>query len=163
MEKKSNIKTEQRAIDALLENGTEFKVQTRGLWHWICPIRTFKITQPKLGTLYAMAGEYTRIDLEESRLTENPLRESFHLVRENARAMSRVAAIALLNGKWRIALFKNALSRYLLWRLDPSQLIKLCLIVITISNTADFINSIRLIKGTRLTMPKRDIPIESEV
>jgi len=158
MEAGKSAQTEKRAIETLLDDGVYFEVERRGLFaRFFKGTKKILITQPYLGTLDYLTKEYLSINFDEKKLQENPLSESKRLTAENTRRMARIVAIAVLNSKWKIKLLTGYLSGYFLWRLTPSKLYNLCVLINAISNVTDFTNSIRLTSGMRTTAPKADL------
>lgn len=139
-----------RAAEALLERGVVFVAERRGvLRHWRRKMR-LRVDPPTLGVLYAVAGEFAALRMDERRMEADPIGYGFALVREQVRPMARAVACAVLGSRWKIGLFCGWYARYLMWQLTPGVLLKLLITVLSVSGTADFINSIRLIKGTGL-------------
>lgn len=139
-----------RAAEALLERGVVFVAPRRGVLScWRKKIR-LTVDPPTLGVLYAVAGELAALQVDERRVETDPIEYGFALVRGQAYAMARAVACAVLGARWKIRLFCGGYARYLMWQLTPGELFKLLVTVLSVSGTADFINSIRLIKGTGL-------------
>lgn len=149
-----------RAVDALLERGIVFEIERRG------PLKVFGkkmrlvINPPTLGVLYAISGEFAAMRIEEDKVEEDPIGYSFSLVRSQAFSLARAVSYAVLGIRWKVKCFSGLFSRYLLWQLTAKQLLKLVITVLSVSGTADFINSIRLIKGTGLLDTKAERPVE---
>lgn len=149
-----------RAVDVLLERGVVFEVERRG------PLRLFGkkmrlvINPPTLGVLYAISGEFAAMRVDEDKVEEDPIGYSFSLVRSQSHSMARAVAYAVLGARWKVKCFAGVFSSYLLWQLTAKQLLKLVVTVLSVSGTADFINSIRLIKGTGLLDVKTERPVE---
>lgn len=149
-----------RAVEALLERGVVFEAERRGWWRWLRPRVRMRVDPPTLGVLYAVSGEFAQMKIDERRVEADPLGYSFELVRSQMRPMARAVAFAVLGTRWKIRLFAGMYARYLLWQLTAAQLLKLVVTVLSVSGTADFINSIRLIKGTGLLDTRGERPIE---
>lgn len=157
MDEKKKIETERAALNALLEKGLAFEIPRRSFFGVKRKPRTFVISQPYLGTLDSLSSELLRMDLDEEAIKKDPLGESRRIAYTNARRAAKVVAIAVLNGKWRIRLFTRIVANYFLWKITPSKLFQLAMIINTMSNTADFTNSIRLLSIARITAdPKAD-------
>ena len=149
-----------RAADALLERGVVFEAARRGALSGLWPKMRLKIDPPTLGVLYAVSGEFVAMGVNEARVESDPIGYSFELVRSQVRPMARAVACAVLGSRWKIRWFAGLYARYLLWQLTANQLLKLVVTVLSVCGTADFINSIRLIKGTGLLDPKAERPVE---
>lgn len=154
-------KTEARAIDTLLDKGVTFQIPTRGLLRYIKPNHTFKLQQAYLGTLFLLSRYYLQTGLSEERLAESPLTESREIVGRSAKNMAKIAAIGILNSKWRIRLFGGLFANFLLWRITPKTLYELSMTIVMLNNTGDFLNSIRLLSGMQMTKPKERSPADN--
>lgn len=159
-EERSEGALRRRAVEALLERGVVFEVERRGWWRWLRPRVRMRVDPPTLGVLYAVSGEFAQMEIDERQVEADPLGYSFELVRSQMRPMARAVAFAVLGARWKIRLFAGMYARYLLWQLTAAQLLKLVVTVLSVSGTADFINSIRLIKGTGLLDTRGERPIE---
>ncbi|AUD00932.1 hypothetical protein [Spirosoma pollinicola] len=148
---------EKQELDVLIERGMRFSVPKRSLLRYIGkPDRSFLLQQPYLGTLDRLSAEFIHLDLSEERLAADWLSETKHLTRAHVTRCARIVAMAILNSQWRIRLCTGLLSRYLLWHLTPQTLLRLVLVINSLSNIGDFINSIRLMSAKeRTTMPVR--------
>lgn len=147
--------TETRAIETLLDKGVTFKLPTRGLLRFFKPNHEFHLRQAYLGTLLLLSKYYLKTGLDEAKLAENPLTEARQVVARSAGHMARIAAIGILNSKWKIRLFGRFFAKWLLWRLTPKTLYELSMTVVMLNNTGDFLNTIRLTAGLTLTQPTR--------
>lgn len=143
--------TESRAMDAILEKGIEFKIPARGLIKYIRPEHTFKLRQAYLGTLLELTRYYLKTGLDEKALADNPLLEARQVAHRSIKPMARIAAIGMLNGKWKIRLFSRIFANYLMWRLTPKTLYELSMTIVMLNNTGDFLNSIRLTAGMQIS------------
>ncbi|MDQ1088561.1 hypothetical protein [Siphonobacter sp. SORGH_AS_1065] len=150
------LQAEKQELDILIENGVKFKTPIRSWLRLLSKTkeRTFIIQQPYLGTLDYITAEYIRMDFSEERIKEDPLGESKRLALVNAKRCAHIIALCILNSKLKIALFSGVLTQYLLWRITPSKLFQIALLINTMSNIADFTNSIRLMStNPRTTAP----------
>lgn len=150
----------QKAIEALLENGTVFEADRKGFLRHFSPKMRLRLAPPTLGVLYTMSGHFVSMEVDEDRVEAEPIPYSFILAEKNCSKLARALAAAVLAGRWRIRLFGRVVASYLMWQLTPRQLLRMTVLVLSMCGTADFINSIRLIKGTRLTEPKAERPVE---
>lgn len=118
------------------KEGRKFKVRK---------VRTFTIYQAYLGALDYLAVELLSIKYDQDQIDLDIFEEGKRLTGEHARRMARVVAIAYLNSKWGIRLFKGVVANYFLWRLTPGKLLRLVDIINAMQNPTDFLLSIRLI------------------
>ena len=146
---------ERKTYAALINRGLNFTVDRTGIFRRKTP-RTFHIKQLYLGTMDLVSEAFSRLEIDEVSLAEDPIAEGRRLEHLHARGMARIVALAVLNGKWKIRLFAGIYTRYFLWHVNPSKLYQLAMIVNTLSNTPDFVNSIRLLSIVRTAPPKAD-------
>jgi hypothetical protein len=146
---------EAKAVDTLLHRGVRIDIPKRSLLRYVGKKdRSFTIRQSYLGTLFEISRVALRLDYDEKRIADDAFSESKRLVKKHAKGMTLICAIAILNSWWGIRLLAWPLSYYLLWRLTPQRLAQLSLTVMQLNNISDFINSIRLMSGARVTAPK---------
>lgn len=146
---------EKRAIDTILQHGIEFKVPKRSILRFIGKKeRTFLIRPSTASTLFILAGIALEIDFSEESIQANPIREVDILVRKHIKKLALYCSAAILDSSWKYRLFGRILALYLFKRLSAKMLLDLSLTAKTISNAADFMNSIRLISGGRISQKK---------
>lgn len=133
--------------------------------------RKFTITEPYLGTLDELSAISIGINFKEDDLDKEDyqgmLQSTKLIVNKNAKKQAKYTATAIVNSKYIIPftsirfindIMVNLLTKWLYWRLKPSKLAQLCLVINSISNYPDFINSIRLtLAAPRTTQPKADL------
>ena len=149
-----------RAAEALLERGVVFQVERRGFLRILSAQMRLTIDPPTLGTLYAVSCELAEVEIDPQRMESDPIAYGFSLVRQQTEAMARAVACAVLGSRWKIRWLAGWYGRYLMWQLTAAQLLKLVVTVLSVSGTADFINSIRLIKGTGLLCGRTERTVE---
>jgi len=159
-EKKDIFDTYQAEINeanVLIDNGMKFSIEKQSfLKHFSkSKKRTFVIKQPFLGTLDIISALFLSINFDESMLEENFLSASKEIVAKSVKTCALVVAISVLNSRLKIKFFSKVFSKYLLWRMRPSDLMKMSIIIHKINNYGDFINSIRLMSTIRTTAPNR--------
>lgn len=145
-------KIERQALNTLLSRGLYFEIPGRLFFKrhtWRIIIR-----QQLLGSLDYLTDLYLQIDINEDKIKADPEKEARRLAGQYARLMARVVAIAFLNSKWKIRLFSRYMTNWFLWKLTPQRLFDLTLAIKTLSNTADFVGSIRSIALVRTTAPR---------
>lgn len=154
MEDKIKREIERKALNTLLEKGIYFEIPGRLFFRrkkW-----RFTIRQLFLGTIDHLSDLYLQIDIDEEKIKEDPQKEARRLAGKHAKLMARVVAIALLNSYFGIKFFSGILSYYLLWKINPQRLFELTIAVKTLSNTGDFIASIRSLSLVRTTTPREE-------
>lgn len=150
---------ETKAIDTMLQRGVRIDLPERTLLRFFGrKQRSYTISQSYLGTLLEISRLSLTLDYDERKLSEQAIQESKQLAVKHCRTVAAIAAIAILNSKWRIRFFRRSLARYLLWGMTPESLLNLALVVMKMNNIPDFINSIRLMSAVRLTQAKNLSP-----
>lgn len=146
---------ERKTYAALINKGLDFTVERTGLFGKGRK-RTFHIKQLYLGTMDLVSETFAKMEIDEVKISEDPIAEGRRLEHLYAREMARIVALAVLNGKWKIRFFARFYTSYFLWRINPTKLYQLAMIINTLSNTPDFVNSIRLLSIVRTAPPKAD-------
>jgi hypothetical protein len=150
------MEKEKKELDILIDRGVKFTT-TKKILRFGKKEREWVIKQPYLGTLDHISSVSINMKIDESLIQENPLLESKIIALENAKHASKVVAIAVINNYNGIKLFSGLLARYFMWRLTPSKLLQIALLIQSISNFSDFTNSIRLMTASRTTKPREDL------
>lgn len=149
---------EEKTVDVLLNEGIDITIKKRSVLRFIGKKqRAFRIRQSYLGTVYAISKIAISMDFDETLIQKDPFFESKVLAEKHIKAMALVIAIAILNSKLKIRLFKNILASYLLWHLTPEELSKLVMFIAELNNYSDFMSSIRSVRGWRITQPKSEL------
>ena len=154
LKKLAATEKERKTYAALINRGLNFTVDRTGLFRR--KPRAFHIKQLFLGTMDLVSEAFAKMEIDEVALAEDPIAEGRRLEHLHAREMARIVALAVLNDKWKIRLFARFYTSYFLWRINPSKLYQLAMIINTLSNTPDFVNSIRLLSIVRTAPPKAD-------
>lgn len=156
--------TEQKAVDTLLSNGMDFELDNWGLFKYIRKKRKYKLHQAYLGTLLILSKYYLKVGFDESKLADpaQTMVTAREVMAGSTKVMAKIAAIGILNSKWKIRLFSRYLANRLMWRLTPQTLSKLCLTIVMLNNTGDFINSIRLMSALRMTQSKENLSLDNQ-
>lgn len=154
--KKIDIEKERAALNTLLDKGLEFETGRKFFGKVLKP-RKWIISQPYLGTMDHLTDLFLQMNFDEELIRIDPMQEGRQLAYKNSRIMAKVVAISVLNSYWGIKLFSGLLARYFAWKITPSKLFQLAMIINTITNVGDFTNSIRLLSLVRTTAPKADL------
>lgn len=167
------IQTEKQELDLLLDKGINIEVEQHVTKRSFFGKKTvevkklvFTIHEPTLSTLDRIAAEQIDLVIDENVInSEIGVQEAKRLVPRHCRRMSKILALAILgndyviqkeNGKFANDEKKlNELTELLFHNVTPSKLFKYFVLVNTMSNIGDFINSIRLMSAARTTMPNR--------
>lgn len=150
-------KTQEEAVAALIEKGVTYSVKRKGVLRYLFPDFKIKIAPPTLGVLYSVSSCFAAMEIDEEKVEESPLTYGFALVEENAHNLSRAIAYAILADKFLIKCIGGLFSRYIMWQFTPRDMFMIIVNILTMCGTADFINSIRLIKGVCLAEAKNRI------
>lgn len=161
MEEKEKIfntyEAEVNEANVLIENGVKFTIKKQSFLKYLSKSkqRTFFIEQPFLGTLDIISALFLSINFNEKMLEDDFLASSKQIVAKSVKTCALVVAVSVLNSQFKIKFFSKLFAQYLLWRMRPSDLIKIAIIIHKINNYGDFINSIRLMSAIRTTAPNR--------
>jgi hypothetical protein len=179
MTDKEKINAEKQELNLLINNGMTFTIERTvyrrpaGFCSFLkrrVPEKEsiqFKIEEPTLSTLDRLAAEQIDLVIDETIMQSDAgITEAKKLTHDHAGRMARILAIAVLGQDYLkpIQIGSRVKYEYDDKRLDeltellknnikPSKLVQLTLMVNTMSNLGDFINSIRLMSATRTTMP----------
>lgn len=155
----NTYQAEVNEANVLIESGMKFSVEKQSFLKYFSKSkqRTFTVKQPFLGTLDIISALFLSINFDEKLLEENFLSSSKEIVSRSVKTCAMVVAVSVLNSQFKIKLFSKILAQYLLWRMRPSDLMKMSIIIHKINNYGDFINSIRLMSTVRTTAPQNRI------
>jgi hypothetical protein len=154
----SLLNLEREELDLMIDKGVEFTVKKRSILQFIgSPERKFIIRQPYLGTLDLLSREFLQIEFDEQKLQADGLSESKKLASKASKVLANILAISVLSSSWKIWLFLPLLSKYFLWRVTPSKMLELSLIINYMMNLEGFINSIRLNAVNKTASPPSPI------
>lgn len=149
---------EQQAVHILLSKGVKVHVATPFF------IRMFGIKRialtliaPSIFILTKIAGKYLELNIKETK--ELTLPEAYALLQMHSRAMTEIVSIAIL-GKRQKMWMVRPLAYWLENRLTEKELSYLFQLIIVYGGVEDFINTIRLTEGTRITKPMNLSPEE---
>jgi hypothetical protein len=149
---------EQTAAETLLNKGIKVPVTAPLL------LRVFgkdqlrlTITQPFLGTLYRISAVYLSTGLTGADIDALNEANAHHLFTDHGRQLARIAALGWLNGYWRGRLLSGMVARWLYWHLTPLQLLTLANVLVLLSSTQAFTNTIRLAASMRMTNQSQTI------
>jgi len=151
---------EEKAINALLEKGVVFNLNRK----------KYHLKEATLGMLDEISALQLQMTIDENRLDDNQLIYTKQLVKYNAELAAEIVAIMLVGSKGysHIPIVDNILSwvwglkvkskkKEVFQNLKPSELVNIAMITLQLSNSGDFINSIRLMSANRTTAPKNRV------
>jgi len=150
-----------RAGDTLLNKGVAFEIESRGLLRLFKKTTKWTVKPSMLGTLFEVSRIYLRHSLNTSEIETNAMGESNRAVVESHKQYSIACAIAVLNSKWKIRLFKRVLGNYFFWHIDSNTMLKIMTLVIEQNNVLDFMHTIRLTSGIAKILEKTERPEEN--
>lgn len=176
------LELERKELDLLIQRGvsfeckdTEFVTETRffGLFKKKTRkdvTRTFEVKEPTLGTLDRLSREWVElaIDDENAKSTDS-MRHARTMAQRHSIRCARIIAIAVLDtdllipkpGKGNTTIWVedtkrlDDLTNLFARNITPSTQNQLCVLINTMCNLGDFMNSIRLMSTDRTTMPIR--------
>ncbi len=125
--------TREKVANLLLERGVRFKLPApfflRLLGLHKLTIRPFKV-----GTLLEISRLVVKHKLDKALLETDS-----EFLLKTLRPISECMALAILNSKWKIKLFKKPLARYLL-AVSTNELIEMFTVVLRLNRVSDFTN-----------------------
>jgi hypothetical protein len=158
-------KAEINELDRLLDNGITFTVNQQ-VKKYKFPFsfknkmieREFEIHEFTLGVLDRLSLEFIDLEIDENEFNDdfvNTLNVAHKLTGKHCKRLARITAIAALGIDYRDKKQLEKTTGLFFETLTPKKLIQLVQIINTMSNLGDFMNSIRLMSGSRTTKPKR--------
>ena len=147
---------EKEAAARLLDKGIKVRV-TAPLFLRIIGIKklAFVIRQPFLGTCYRISLLFLEMGISEERL-DNLADENIHMLfTQHGKTLAKIAAQAILNGKWRGRLFGRWFGSWLFWQLNQVQLMTIANVLVSITGTDAFTNTIGLVRTMKMTQPSQ--------
>lgn len=118
----------------------------------------FTIKEFYLGTLDFIDGQAEKLEFDEEKLESDPLNAIRENAKSNRKHCLKIVSYAILNSKFKIWAFSGLLTILLRSTLKPSDLFKLAVICVQLSNYRDFMSAIRLLQNVRTTAPKMTMP-----
>ncbi len=159
-------KREVNELNVLIDKGVEFsityKVSKKKFFKSTVETvnKNFTIKEPTLAVLDLISSESIKFDINEENLKENTIQEGKRHVKKYAKDMSRIVAISVIgegcfvmkNRKFDIDNKSINKLQYLFYHtIKPSDLFRLCNVILSVGNIGDFLNSMRLTSGARTT------------
>jgi len=175
-DEKKQLEQERNELNTLINKGVSFEVEKRffGLIRRYKPkevTRTFRIEEMTLATLDRITSELVEIAIDENVMKSadtDSMKMARTLAHKHSLRCARIIAIAVLGedrliakpGKGGIRWIEDTkkldeLTSLFARKIKPSILYKLYVLVNTMGNLGDFMNSIRLMLLERTTMPIR--------
>jgi deoxyribose-phosphate aldolase len=175
------FETEKRELDVIIGRGVSFEVEQttyrrkKGIFGRLKKREKFTekvkyiINEPTLSTLDLISAEQIELRIDESMIaSDTGINEAKKISAEQCKRMAKILAICVLGEDYVLPIQKGSAIKYVrdekrlqelteifMAFVKPSKLVQLTLLVNTISNLGDFINSIRLMSASRTTMPVR--------
>lgn len=147
-----------RASNTLLSKGVKFEVETKGLLRFLKKTTSWTIKPSVQGTLFEVSRIYLENELDVAGLDSNPMNASNKMVVKANKMYAVACAIAVLNNKWGIRLFKNILGNFFFWNIDSNTMLKIMTLVVEQNNVLDFIHTIKLTSGIARIVEKTERP-----
>jgi len=138
------VNTEVEAAKLLLSEGVPIKIGKR----------TYKIKEMNFGMLDAITALRLSMTLDEDALKTDPIKGANEVLSKNTTAAAKIVAVAILGpGRVKRKLFTGLIAWWIKEKLKPSILLEAAMSIIQMTNVSDFMNSIRLLHGIRMTAP----------
>ena len=148
---------QRRVADTLLERGVRFKIPAPfflkliGIKH-----RSLVIYPLKYGTLLAMSGVGAGLEIDPQKLSEGSINEALKLVEKHGDRVAVFVATAVVNSNIQLERRARLLAERLKWRLTPSKMAELLIMVVMLCGVQDFTSTIRFLNTMNLTRRKED-------
>ena len=177
------LELEREELNRIVNNGVTFEVEdveamvTKrsffGLFkkrELVKVTKKFKIEEPTLGTLDRLSREWVELAIDEESLKgKDGMKNARSLAANNALRCAKVIAIAVIGSEYKIPVTDkngvvrmredvkrlNELTSLFARTIKPSRLYQIYILLQTMCNLGDFLNSIRLMSADRTTMPIR--------
>ena len=177
------LELEREELNRIVNNGVTFEVEdveamvTKrsffGLFkkrELVKVTKKFKIEEPTLGTLDRLSREWVELAIDEESLKgKDGMKNARSLAANNALRCAKVIAIAVIGCEYKIPVTDkngvvrmredvkrlNELTSLFARTIKPSRLYQIYILIQTMCNLGDFLNSIRLMSADRTTMPIR--------
>lgn len=129
--------------------------------------RTFRIEEPTLGTLDRLSAEWVQLAIDEERMkSSDSMSYAKEMTAKHCRRCAKIVALAVIGSEYEIPFVSGGVLRYkrdskrleeltelFLRSIKPSSLYKLVVMISTMANLGDFVNSIRLMSIQRTSTP----------
>lgn len=147
--------TEEHAATILLDRGVAWKLPAPAILR-LFGKRTIRITVKaiRLGQLLEMSRVYVSMNADPAMLDENP----HEFITANMYKTAKLAALCVINTRWKQRLFAGILARFIMNRFTPDMLLEMMLFVINFSGISSFQNTIALFGTMKMTTPKEASP-----
>ena len=177
------LELEREELNRIVNNGVTFEVEdveakVKKTWLFglfkkrelVKVTKTFKIEEPTLGTLDRLSREWVELAIDEESLKgKDGMKNARSLAANNALRCAKVIAIAVIGSEYKIPVTDkngvvkmredvkrlNELTSLFARTIKPSRLYQIYILIQTMCNLGDFLNSIRLMSADRTTMPIR--------
>jgi len=152
---------QKQAADTLLERGVRFPIPAPFLLR-IFGKKTVNLTvyRPKMGTLIYISKGFVGMEIDATTIEDGDVAQAYALVAKHGKEMSRLMAVAILNGNWRIKLFAGMLGKWLQWQLNAELLATLFMIITNLSGVQYFTSTIRYLPGMNMMKRRNLSPVE---
>lgn len=180
MTEEKQLNTERQEIDVIIGRGVTFDVEhtyykkhtgLKGLFkrpEKITETVKYTIKEPTLAVLDQISAEQIDLVIDERFISESGINEANKLAAKHTKRMARIVALAVLGEDYFKPVQRGSSFSYekeeqklkeltdkLFLSVKPSKLFQLTLLINTMENLSDFMNSIRLMSANRTMMPVR--------
>jgi hypothetical protein len=171
---------EKRELDIIIGRGVSFEVEQTyfkrrpglfGIFQKRIKVSEtvkYTIKEPTLAVLDHISAQQVELGIDEKNVESYGTNEAKKLAAKHSKRMARILAIAVLGEDYFMQVQKGNSFKYVtddkalerlenifLMNVKPSKLIQLSLLISTMENLGDFMNSIRLMSASRTMMPIR--------
>lgn len=135
------IKAEKTEAELLAENGLKINIGKKEY-----------VIKPLLFGTISKANKYA-VQLKLN--TASDITDFLPEYEKNIDPLMKFIAVCILGDKWKIKLFTPFLANRLKWKLKPNEALKLVIAILQMYDIGNFTTSIRLIRETTITAPRK--------
>lgn len=150
-----NPEVEIKTVETLLDKGVRVEIPAPFFLRWFGKKSiVLNVKRPSSQTLYTISGMFLQMKKKCEKLEAGSIDEAHELLANCMIPVSKIIAYGIIPYYSPVGIRNCLLAWYLRQHLNTRQIADLISIVITLSGVHDFCNTIRLITGLRMTMPK---------
>jgi len=124
--------TRKRTAETILDRGVRFIVPAPDFIKWL-HLNRINVRPLRPGTILEIARVVV-----DSKLEEALMLAEFSQLKDSLEPICECTALAVLNGKWKIKLFRKVLTKMLLWKFDTLQLLEMFIKIKELNAVMDF-------------------------
>ena len=118
--------------------------------------KTYRINPPTLGKMQLLSKQYLMLGINEKKLVKEPHIEAMRVCEDKTDIVCSIMAIAITEEREQLLNdnYISNLADFFKWNAEPKDFSNILLIILSLINYENFMNSIRLTKLLRQNEPK---------